>query len=193
MNVPRFIRRWFRAPYDGLRHYGVVEEGVLYRSGQPTPDELHELIDRHRLKTVVALRGSRDPEDPDAWEQSERDVCRRRGVDFLTLPCNHKNPPTADQIRQFLALMRDGERHPVLVHCRIGQQRTGMFCALYRVHLQGVDPERALEEMDDLGFNIRHRRHQKLLSAYREFAHADLATDPSDAAAVGAEGDRRQT
>ena len=25
MNVPRFIRRWFRAPYDGMRHYGTVE------------------------------------------------------------------------------------------------------------------------------------------------------------------------
>ena len=31
VNVPRFIRRLFRAPYDGLRHYGVVAEGALYR------------------------------------------------------------------------------------------------------------------------------------------------------------------
>lgn len=177
MNVPRFIRRWFRAPYDGLRHYGVVEEGVLYRSGQPTPDELRELAERHRLKTVIALRGSRDPEDPDAWEQAEREVCRERGIDFVTLPCNHKNPPTADQVQHFLDMMRDRARHPVLIHCRIGQQRTGMFCALYRVHLQGMDPEQALAEMDALGFNIRHRRHQKLLEAYREFAGADLTGD----------------
>lgn len=172
MNVPRFIRRLFRAPYDGLRHYGTVQEGVLCRSGQPTPEQLTELIQRHSLKTVVALRGSRNPDDPDSWEQAERQACGEHGVDFVTLPSNHKNPPTAEQVEQFLELMRDEARHPVLIHCRIGQQRTGMYCALFRVHLQGVDPEEALREMDDLGFNIRHRRHQQLLKAYREFAHS---------------------
>lgn len=180
MNVPRFIRRWFRAPYDGLRHYGVVEEGVLYRSGQPTPEELRELIDRHQLRTVVALRGTRHPQDPDAWEEWERQVCRDRSVDFVPLPCNHRNPPTAAQLKRFLDLMRDTSRHPVLIHCRIGQQRTGMFCALYRVHLQGVDPDQALEEMDALGFNIRRRRHRRLLQAYHQFAKPEALETTSE-------------
>jgi protein tyrosine/serine phosphatase len=173
VNVPRFIRRLFRAPYDGLRHYSAVQEGVLYRSGQPTPEQLAELIQRHDLKTVVALRGSRNPDDPDSWEQDERATCQSHGVEFLALPSNHKNPPTAEQVEQFLNVMRDESRHPVLIHCRIGQQRTGMYCALFRVHLQGVDPEDALREMDDMGFNIRHRRHQRLLEAYRKFARSE--------------------
>ena len=172
MNVPRFIRRWFRAPYDGLRHHGVVQAGALYRCGQPTPEQLVQLIEQHQLKTVVALRGSRDPDDPDGWERAERAVCQEHGVDFVTLPCNHRNPPTASQVGQFLDLMRDRGRHPVLIHCRIGQQRTGMFCALYRVHVQGVDPDDALQEMDALGFNIRRRRHRRLLRAYRQFAQS---------------------
>jgi len=172
--VPRFIRRWFRAPYDGLRHFGVVEEGVLYRSGQPTPDELRDLIDRYRIKTVVALRGSRDPADPDAWEQDERQVCNERDVRFVTLPSNHKNPPTEEQVRRFLDLVAEPANQPVLIHCRIGQQRTGMYCALFRVHMQGIDAEEALREMDELGFNIRHRRHQRLLAAYRRFARMKL-------------------
>lgn len=173
MNVPRFIRRWFRTPYDGLRHHGVVHEGVLYRCGQPRPEELETLIQRDKLKTVVTLRGSRDPEDPDAWEQEERAVCERHGVNFVTLPCNHKNPPTAEQIERFMDLMRDSGNHPVLVHCRIGQQRTGMFCALYRVHFQGVDPETALREMDELGFDIRKGRHRALLEAFRRHARRE--------------------
>ena len=172
MNVPRFIRRLFRAPYDGLRHFGIVDQGKLYRSGQPTPTELAGLIQQHNLKTVVALRGSRNPDDPDAWERQERAVCEQHGVQFIPLPCNHKNPPTAEQIEQFLTLMRNEQHHPALIHCRIGQQRTGMFCALYRVHIQGIDPEEALKEMDALGFNIRNRRHRKLLEAYRHFAQA---------------------
>lgn len=170
MNVPRFIRRLFRKPFDGLAHFAPVTEGALYRCGQPTPDELDRLIREHRLKTVIALRGSRDADDPDAWERDERAVCEQHGVQFLTLPCNHRNPPTAEQIRDYLAAVGDPARRPALVHCRIGQQRTGMFCALYRVHIEGVDVEAALREMDEMGFNIRHRRHQMLLEAFRRFA-----------------------
>ena len=66
--------------------------------------------------------------------------------------------------------MRDPDQHPVLLHCRLGQQRTGLFCALYRMHLQGVDADEALREMDELGFGINHRRHQRLLKAFEQFA-----------------------
>jgi protein tyrosine/serine phosphatase len=170
VNVPRFLRRLFRAPYDGLRHFGVVEEGALYRCGQPTPAELARLIDRYRLRTIVSLRGARAADDPDGWEQAEREVCLGKGIEFVALPCNHKNPPTEEQVRQFLELARDRARRPMLVHCRIGQQRTLLFCALYRVQVQGVAAEAALEEMDQLGFNIRNRRHQRLLAAFRRSA-----------------------
>jgi tyrosine-protein phosphatase SIW14 len=166
VNVPRFLRRLFRAPYDGLRHFGVVEEGALYRCGQPTAAELEQLIAKYGLRTVVSLRGTRGADDPDGWEQAEREVCRAKGVDFVAIPCNHKNPPTPEQVRQFLDLARDPARRPVLVHCRIGQQRTLLFCALYRVHIQGQDPKAAVQEMDRLGFNVRHRRHQRLLEAF---------------------------
>lgn len=171
MNVPRFIRRIFRAPYDGLRHAGVVQAGVLYRCGQPTAEQLAELIDRYALKTVVSLRGTRPSDHPDAWEEVERDVCREKAVAFVSLPCNHKHPPSAEQVERFLDLMRDVRRHPVLVHCRLGQQRTLLFCALYRVRIEGIDPQAALREMDALGFNSRRRRHRRLLAAFREFGH----------------------
>ncbi|MBL8878650.1 MAG: tyrosine-protein phosphatase [Phycisphaerales bacterium] len=170
MNVPRFIRRLFRRPYDGLRHFGVVEPGVLYRSGQPTAADLEKLIREHGLRTVVSLRGARDDEDPDAWEAAERSVCANRGVEFITIPCNHKNPPTREQIERFLFLTRHQDRRPVLVHCRLGQQRTMLFVGLFRVHCQGVAPQQALAEMDERGFNSRHRRHQKLLHAFHSFS-----------------------
>jgi len=170
VNVPRFIRRLFRPPYDGLRHYGVVTEGVLYRCGQPRPQELAELIDRLSLRTVASLRGTRGADDPDAWEEAERAVCQARGVSFVSIPCNHKNPPTSQQVAQFLELCRRPESRPVLVHCRVGQQRTLLFCALYRVHVEGLDPDSAEREMDRLGFGIGKRRHRALLEAYRRLA-----------------------
>ncbi len=170
MNVPRFIRRLFRTPYDGLRHYGVVSDGALYRCGQPTPEQLAELIDRLALRTVVSVRGARGGDDPDGWEEAERTVCQARKVEFVTIPCNHKNPPTAEQAARFLELTRDAARRPVLVHCRLGQQRTLLFCALYRVHVEGLAPEAAEREMDALGFGVGRRRHRRLLEAFRRLA-----------------------
>lgn len=169
MNVPRWIRRLFHAPFDGLRNFDVVEEGRLYRCGQPRPEELERTIAEYGLKTVIALRGARGADDRDAWEREERRVCEARGVEFLTIPCNHKNPPTPEQFQQFLDVVRDERRCPALVHCRIGKQRTGLFCALYRVHVQQVAPEEALREMDDLGFQLHHPRHRRLLNAFTAF------------------------
>lgn len=170
LNVPRFIRRWFRQPYDGLRHFGVVTEGGLYRCGQPRPEDLEGLIAEHDLKTVVSLRGSRDPDDPDAWEREERDVCERHGVRFELLPSNHRKPPTAEQVGKFLGWCESSDEKPVLVHCRLGQQRTMMYCALYRVHLEGLEPDTAERWMDELGFGVKVRRHKDLLAAYRQLA-----------------------
>jgi protein tyrosine/serine phosphatase len=177
MNVPRFIRRLFRAPYDGLTHYGVVAEGILYRCGQPTPEELTGLIQRLGLRTVVSLRGTRDAEDPDAWEQAERAVCAAHGVAFVTIPCNHKNPPSAAQMQQFLGLCATPTARPVLVHCRLGQQRTLLFCGLYRVHADGLTPEAAEAEIEQLGFGGQQRRHRQLLAAFRVLARATPGAD----------------
>lgn len=177
MNVPRCIRRLFNAPYDGLRNLHVVHEGALYRCGQPTPEQLEELIGRYGLRTVISLRGARDTADPDGWEAAERAVCEHRGVDFITIPCNHRHPPTHEQVGRYLEVMRTPARLPALVHCRIGKQRTGLFCALYRVHIQHVSPEDALREMDEMGFEIRHRRHRRLLETFhRHTASLEAAT-----------------
>lgn len=166
MNVPRFLRRLFREPYDGLRAFRVVREGVLYRCGQPRPADLSALISKYQLRTVISLRGSRSQADRDGWEHDERAACDAAGVEFVSLPCNHKNPPSIEQLDRFLDVMRDPRRTPALIHCRIGQQRTGLFCALFRVHIEGATPEVALQEMDDLGFESGKRRHRKLLETY---------------------------
>lgn len=138
----------------------------MYRCGQPAPDDVRTVIESHGIRTVVSLRGTRDDGDSDAWEPAERAICEQLGVKFITLPSNHRNPPTAEQLDEFLALTRDPASRPVLVHCRLGRQRTGMFCGLFRVVEQGWKPEAALAEMDALGFKSRHRRHQALLKAF---------------------------
>src|SRR5690349_2096013 len=66
------------------RNFRVVEDGVLYRSGQLTPAGLAAVIDDYGIKTVVSLRTSRDPggPNPDAWEE---EVCAARRLTHVRL------------------------------------------------------------------------------------------------------------
>lgn len=60
------------------RNVGVVQPGVLYRSGQPTPAGLEKVVAEHGTRTVVSLRPVRDADgSPDTWEE---ELCSRLGV-----------------------------------------------------------------------------------------------------------------
>src|SRR6476661_10112641 len=65
--------------YCGPRNFHVVADGVLYRSGQLSPEELKCVIDQYHIKTVVTLRTVREPDKPypDDWEKG---VCAERGI-----------------------------------------------------------------------------------------------------------------
>jgi protein tyrosine phosphatase len=52
-----------------------------------------------------------------------------------------------DQIARFLAIMSVSPK-PVYVHCRSGQNRTGVNVAAYRMLIEGMDTEAAVAEME---------------------------------------------
>ena len=62
-----FAAQW----YCGPRNFHVVEDGVLYRSGQLTPEELTSVLDQYHIKTVITLRTVREANKPypDEWER----------------------------------------------------------------------------------------------------------------------------
>ncbi|MBN9121984.1 MAG: dual specificity protein phosphatase family protein [Planctomycetes bacterium] len=146
--------------YQGthLRNLRVVEDGVLYRSGQLTPAGLERVIHDYGIRTVVSLRASkRNPNDSpqDAWEET---ACKARGLNHVRIVprvwgADEKGEIPAEQaVQEFLAVMDKKENHPVLVHCFAGIHRTGTMCAVFRMEYQGWTAERAMEEMQVYGF-----------------------------------------
>lgn len=138
----------------GPRNFGVVEPGVLYRSGQLDPKAFERVLVENRIKTVVTLRPDRgEAENSDAHEEG---VCRARGVKFVRIPPGAAEPgadPLDPVVRAFLAVTDDPANHPVLVHCTAGRDRTGTVCAVYRIERDRWAPDRALAEMRDFGFD----------------------------------------
>jgi uncharacterized protein (TIGR01244 family) len=122
-------------------HFGVVVEGKLYRSRQPTGLQFSVLFHCHGIKRVINLQSPM--EDPDRFSEEKR-ICRREGVDFVNLPIMLEEPPLS-QVEEFLRLV-DTSPGPILIHCDCGRNRSGMMSAVYRVARQGVPVERAIQE-----------------------------------------------
>lgn len=135
-------------------HFGVVQEGVLYRSGQPDEASLKKIIDRYGIKTVVNLRGA-CPDEP--WWPVEDRVCRDRNVRLVNAPIMHLHDPV-HSLQEFLATVSDKANQPVLVHCECGTQRTGFAVAAFRIAVQGWDYQRAADEARQHKFHFESDR-----------------------------------
>lgn len=139
-----------------LRNLRVVEDGVLYRSGQLTRGGFERVLHDYNIKTVVTLRTTRTAAlPPDTWEEA---VCAARGVKHVRIVprvwgADETGEIPAEQgVQEFLAVMDNKANHPVLVHCFAGIHRTGTMCAIFRIEYHGWTAERAMEEMQLYGF-----------------------------------------
>ena len=130
----------------GIHNAGRIS-GVLYRGAQPKDAGLAELK-KLGITTIVDLRGE-DRQRAD-WEHREATAL---GMRFVHIPVSGWSPPTDAQVAQFLSLFRDDPQQKVFVHCRFGDDRTGVFVATYRMAIDKWSGEQAMREMYFFGFN----------------------------------------
>ncbi|MBI3406923.1 MAG: dual specificity protein phosphatase family protein [Planctomycetes bacterium] len=137
-----------------FRNFHVVEEGVLYRSGQLTTFELEKLVREYGIKTVVSLR-----DGDKATDRREEDYLRWRRVQFTRIPplkwwAVEGPAPVEEGLAVFREIMGDPSNYPVLVHCFAGLHRTGAYCAVFRIDFHHWSNADAMKEMRNLGYRI---------------------------------------
>jgi tyrosine-protein phosphatase SIW14 len=120
---------------------------TLYRGGQPSREGFRTLA-KMGISIVVDLRGNRE---------GERKIVTSLGMEYVPMPwfCSRPKDKT---FAQFLTLLRNNPGKKVFVHCRVGDDRTGMMIASYRMAEEGWSAEKAEKEMEKFGFNFAHRR-----------------------------------
>ena len=130
----------------GVPNSGKINDH-LYRGAQPRDPGLVELK-KIGITTIVDLRG----EDPEkfGWEEKKAESL---GIRFVHIPVPGWSPPTNEQVAQFLSIFRDNPQEKVFVHCRFGDDRTGVFVASYRMAFEKLPADQALKEMYFFGFN----------------------------------------
>ncbi|GAC1515676.1 MAG: hypothetical protein NVS1B11_33700 [Terriglobales bacterium] len=140
----------------GVARFAQVTS-TLYRGGQPTMRGFEDLA-KMGINIVVDTRGSR---------RHERNVVTKLGMEYVPIPW-HCPFPKDKTFARFLKLLRENPEKKVFVHCRLGNDRTGMMIASYRMAEQGWTAERAMKEMKDYGFSASHHLICPRLADYEE-------------------------
>jgi tyrosine-protein phosphatase SIW14 len=141
---------------------------TLYRGAQPRKHGF-ETLAKMGIQIVVDLRGDRD---------GERQEVTSLGMQYVPMHWQCSFPK--DRIfADFLTLIRKNPGKKIFVHCRIGDDRTGMMIAAYRMADEGWSAKQAMEEMTEYGFSLPHRRLIcPRLSEYEEHFPERFATKP---------------
>lgn len=132
--------------FAGLPKFGRINDS-LYRGAQPYAQGLEQLK-KLGITTIIDLRGE-DPHKVD-WERKQAEAL---GMRFIHLPVSGWSTPSNEQVAQFFSIFRGKADEKVFVHCRFGEDRTGVFIASYRIAFDHWSSEQALSEMLAFGFN----------------------------------------
>ena len=148
-----------------VHHFDEVIPGVLYRSAQPDTERWPVLRDEYKIRTVVNFRFD-DPGDESMI--FEKEFCKANNIKLVRLALDD-NPPTEEELKTFLDIVKNPANQPVLVHCELGRSRTGVMVAAYRIKGNGWSAEKAIEESRNYKQNIRpvYARYLEKLSSHK--------------------------
>lgn len=155
-----------RLKEKGVSNFGEVTPN-LYRGG---------LLNITGLKALAKM-GITIVVDTHANDSSEEKAASNLGMQYVAIPW-HCPWPKDQVFAKFLKLLRENKGKKVFVHCRLGDDRTGMMVAAYRMAEEGWTAEEAMNEMRSFGFSRAHHFLCPSLASYeREFPER-LKTDP---------------
>jgi tyrosine-protein phosphatase SIW14 len=135
-----------------IANFAHVREGLL-RGGHPDHDGL-EYLQRLGVKTILDLEIGDLIEATPAEIHEEEQTAKEMGFHFVRQPLSAFQPFVSDaEMNRVLRILGDADQAPVYVHCKHGQDRTGLVVGLERVFNEGWGPGKAYAEMRALGFH----------------------------------------
>lgn len=131
-----------RAPID---NFHLVHEGI-YRGALPGATGLAYLSDLG-VRTVVDLVTD------DEGARGEAAIADALGLRHVWVPLSPVFGPSERDMDTILDVLEDSSAYPIFVHCRHGEDRTGLAIGLHRIRHDGWERSRAYDEMLERGFH----------------------------------------
>lgn len=116
----------------------------VFRSSQPTMWQLERITKKYNLKTIVNLK---DENRNCPYFLFEEEKCKELGLKLVNVNISSRSFPTYERIVKYKEIMENMEG-PVLIHCKAGADRTGIFCTLYQYFVE----KKAMKDTNQLRF-----------------------------------------
>jgi protein tyrosine/serine phosphatase len=141
-----------------------------YRGGQPDARDYADLA-AMGVKTIVNLTS-------DDAQANEPELAKQNGLRYFPIAMTTRQPPTAAQLAEFMAIVDDPANQPVYVHCVGGRHRTGVMTAVYRMTDDGWTADQAFAEMKkyQFGMDFLHPEFKKFVYEFHPAAKPSLPT-----------------
>ncbi len=128
---------------EAIPEYHVVNQGII-RGGRPQKGDL-EFLKKQGVRTIINI--------DDVDTTGEREEANRLGIRFIGSPMSSFKKPKDEQVDKILAQLQDKSLMPIFIHCKHGQDRTGMIMGLYRFRVDKWSSKKAYAEMKQYGFH----------------------------------------
>jgi len=153
----------------GVSNFGEVTP-TLFRGSQPSRDGFAALAKMGVDIVVDARSGNRT--------NSEGNEVAKFGMKYVAMPWHCPFPNDA-VLARFLKLLRENPDKRIFVHCRLGDDRTGMMIAAYRMAAEGWTANEAMREMQQFGFSTVHHFLCPGLASYEKHFPEHLEKNPA--------------
>lgn len=152
----------------GVGNFGEVTP-MLFRGAQPTHEGFEALA---KMGINIVVDGRADRSDSEGKEVG------KLGMQYVAIPWRCPFPHDEVFVR-FLKLLQENPNKKVFVHCRLGEDRTGMTIAAYRMAEQGWTADEAMHEMQQFGFSTIHHLICPRLASYEKTFPQHLEKNPA--------------
>lgn len=145
-----------RLQQQGVTNFGEVTPS-LYRGGLVKKGGIAAL---KKLGIDVII-------DTHAHDSTEKKEVEKLGMTYLSIPW-HCPWPHDEVFAKFLDAVHANKGKKMFVHCRLGDDRTGMMVAAYRMAEEGWTADEAMNEMRSFGFTASHHFICPSLASYEK-------------------------
>ena len=140
----------------GLSNVGRVSPGI-FRGAQPL-QEGYKTLKAMGIKTIINLRS----------QHGEKDIVEAAGMQSIEIPMSVFRSVDIEKVNNIINSMINPDNQPVYIHCQLGQDRTGVVIAAYRMRVDGWSLSEAEAEMQSFGFNDLWLKLKKFVREYAE-------------------------
>jgi len=151
----------------GVPNFGEVTP-TLYRGG---------LVRTEGIKALKKL-GMDVIIDTHANDETEETIVKSLGMKYVAIPW-HCPWPHDEVFAKFLRVVHENKGKKIFVHCRLGDDRTGMMVAAYRMADEGWTADEAMTEMKSFGFTRAHHLICPTLASYEKHFPERLKSSPA--------------